>query len=88
MAPRPRVPVRKVKQSTALKTVMRASLEDRSSAARLTQATFSPSIFSTAESVVEALSSLEEDFFDALGKVVWPATEEYKYQGYYCAGVN
>ena len=61
--------MRKVKQSTA-------SLEDRSSVARLTQATFSPSIFSTAESVVEAISSLEEDFFDALGMIARPATEE------------
>ena len=68
--------MRKMKQSTALKTAMRASLEDRSSAARLTQATFSPSIFSTAESVAEALSSLEEDFFDALGMTAQPATEE------------
>ena len=76
MALRPRIPVRKVKQSTAMKTVMWASLEDRSSAARLTQATFSPSIFSTAESVTDALSSLEEDFFDALGMIARPATEE------------
>ena len=68
--------MRKVKQSTALKTAMRASLEDRSSAARLTQATFSPSIFSMAERATEALSSLEEDFFDALGTVIRPATEE------------
>ena len=76
MALRPRILVRKVKQSIAMKTAMRASLEDRSSTARLTQATFSPSIFSTAESVAEALSSLDEDFFDALGMIAWPATEE------------
>ena len=68
--------MRKVKQSTALKTAMRASLEDRSSAARLTQATFSPSIFATVEKTAEALSSLEEDFLDALGTVIRPATDE------------
>ena len=68
--------MRKVKQSMALKTAMRASLEDRSSAARLSQATFSPSIFATVEKAAEALSSLEEDFLDALGTVIRPATDE------------
>ena len=63
-------------QSTAIKMTMRATLEDRSSTARLTQATFSPSIFSMAESATEALSSLEEDFFDALSMIARPATEE------------
>ena len=68
--------MRKMRQSLALKTAMRASLEDRSSAARLSQATFSPSIFATAEKTAEALSSLEEDFLDALGMVIRPATDE------------
>ena len=76
MAPRPRILVRKVKQSTAMKTAMRASLEDISSAARLTQAAFSPSIFSMAESVAEGLSSLKEDFFHALGMIARLAMEE------------
>ena len=76
MAPRLRILVWKGKQSIAMKTAMRASLEDITSAARLTQATFSPSIFSTVGSVTEALASLDEDFFDALGVIARTATEE------------
>ena len=68
--------MRKVKQYTTMKTAMRASLEDRSSAARLTQAMLSPSIFSLVESITEALASLDEDFFDAHGVIALPATEE------------
>ena len=76
MALRQRIPVRKVKQSTAMKTAMRASLEDRSSTARLTHATLSPSIFSTAGSITEALASFDEDFFDAHGVIARPAMEQ------------
>ena len=65
-----------MKQSMAMKMAMRASLEDRFSIARLTQAVISPSIFSSVESITGALASLDEDLFDAHGVIAWPATEE------------
>ena len=60
----------------AMKTAMRASLEDRSSSTRLTQAVISPSIFSSVESIAGALASHDEDFFDAHGVIAQPAPEE------------
>ena len=64
--------MRNMKQSTAMKLAMKASLEDISSSARMTQVVLSPSIFPSMESVAEALTSLDKDFFDAHDVVARP----------------